>query len=119
MKSLSPIVKRVGIAALILGLSGCAATPSAEEHERHHPANSRTPSASSTQGGMVQGGMMQGGMMQGGNMNMMDMKSMCEMHSRMMNASPEERRKMMESQQGNMSPEMMQKNMDMMQEKCR
>lgn len=113
MKSLTSFSKRLGIAALVLGLSGCAATQNAQEHKQHHPANS--PAASSA----MQGSMMQGGMMQGGKMDMMDMKSMCEMHSKMMNKSPEERQKMMEAHHGNMSPEMMQKHMDMMKEKCR
>ena len=107
MKSPISLSKRIGIAAIVLGLSGCAATQSAPKHEGHHSSKS-----AATMGGM------QGGMMHGDKMGKMDMKSMCEMHSQMMKKSPEERQKMMEAHGGNMSLEMMKKHMDMMHEKC-
>ena len=109
MKSLPIFSKRIGIAALIFGLSGCAATQNTQEHQRHHPASSSEATSSA----------MQGGMMHGEKMGMMDMKSMCEMHSKMMNKSPEERQKIMEAHHGNMSPEMMRQHMNMMDENCR
>jgi hypothetical protein len=107
MKSLASLYKRIGIAAVVLGLSGCAATQSAAKHEGPHSSNSPT----------AMGGM-QGGMMHEDKMGKMDMKSMCEMHAQMMKKSPEERQKMMEAHGCNMSPEMMKKHMDMMHEKC-
>ncbi len=111
-------------------LTGCAAIK--EEHKQHHPAASATESP----GGMGRGGstgqmgMMGGagpdgqkGMMGGGasgQMGMMDKKSMCEMHDKMMTArTPAERTAMMDDRMKNMSPEARQKHMEMMKQQCK
>ena len=71
-------------------------------------------------GMMGQGGGQMGMMGQGGAAGQMDMKSMCEMHDRMMSArTPEERSAMMNERMKNMSPEMRQRYMEMMQQQCR
>jgi hypothetical protein len=92
-------------------LSGCAGLK--EQHEQHH-----TEAASAgSQGTMGRGGP-GGGQM--GMMGNMDMKSMCEMHDRMMNAkTPEERSAMMNEHMKNMPPEMRERQIEMMRQQCR
>lgn len=55
----------------------------------------------------------------GDKMGMMDMKTMCEMHAKMKDKSPEEKQAMMGEHMKMMSPEKMQEHMAMMQEKCK
>lgn len=99
-------------------LTGCAAMK--EEHEQHHPETA----AQDTSGRMGRGGsteqmgMMGGGA--GGQMGMMDKKSMCEMHEKMMTTkTPAERTAMMDEHMKNMSPEERQKHMEMMKQQCK
>jgi len=96
-------------AAILLAsaaLSGCAALR--EQHAQHHPEAASTGS----QGTMGRGGQM-------GMMGNMDMKSMCEMHDRMMSArTPEERSAMMNERMKNMSPEMRERQVEMMRQQC-
>lgn len=92
-------------------LTGCAA--SQEDHLQHHPG-----AASATSpGGMGRGGSPgQMGMMGGAN-GRMDMKSMCEMHNKMMSSkTPEQQRAMMDDHMKSMSPEMRQHHMEMMKQ---
>jgi hypothetical protein len=92
-------------------LTGCAAMQ--DEHLQHHPA-----AASATSpGGMGQGGPAgQMGMMSGAD-GQMDMKSMCEMHNKMMGSkTPEQQKAMMDDHMKSMSPEMKQHHMDMMKQ---
>ena len=101
------------IAVLIAAaaLSGCAVGQ--EEHLQHHPE-----AASATSpGGMGQGGTTgQMGMM-GNAGGQMDMKSMCEMHNKMMSSkTPAEQTAMMDDHMKSMSPEMRQHHMKMMQQ---
>jgi hypothetical protein len=97
----------------VAALNGCAAMQ--EKHEQHHPEAS----APGSPGGMGQGGTTgQMGMMAGAG-GQMDMKSMCEMHNRMMSSkTPAEQTAMMDDHMKSMSPEMRQKHMEMMQ-KCK
>ncbi|GGI16939.1 hypothetical protein [Oxalicibacterium faecigallinarum] len=108
MKFIPPVFKRIGVVVLVLGLAGCAAATDTQQHTDHHPgakAGSTSP---------------MGGMMDGCKMGAMDMKSVCEMHSKMMTEkTPQEHKAMMEAHHGKMSAEDMQKHMDMMKEKCR
>lgn len=56
----------------------------------------------------------------GEKMGMMDLKTMCEMHTKMMGAkTADERQAMMAGKSGTMSPEMMKKQMEMMDQKCK
>lgn len=99
----------------VVTLAGCASLQDAQ-HQQHHPQ------ASASQGpgtGTMGPGMMSSGP-SGNQMGTMDMKTMCEMHEKMMSAkTPEERAAMMNEQMKNMPPEMMQKHMQMMQEQCK
>ena len=131
MKSIFPspsVLVAVFVAAA--ALTGCAAIQ--EEHRQHHPESTATESSGSMgrsgsagPTGMVGGaspdgqkGMMGGGA--GGQMGMMDRKSMCEMHDKMMNAkTPAERTAMMDDRMKNMSPEERQKHMEMMKQQCK
>ena len=98
-------------AALVLAavtLTACVTDPAAQaRHQRHHP------DSAVTQGKM---GMGAGSMGKGMMMSDAEMKSMCEMHEKMMGAkTPEERRSMMTEHMKSMSPETMKKHMEMMQ----
>lgn len=56
----------------------------------------------------------------GGADGKMDMKSMCDMHAKMMNANTaDERSAMMDERMKNMSPDMRQRQRDMMQQHCK
>lgn len=52
-------------------------------------------------------------------MEMMDMKTMCDMHEKMKTKTPEEQKAMMDEHMKTMSPEKKQEHMTMMQEKCK
>lgn len=110
MKSVVLKAEMFAVALAIAALAGCA-TRQDVQHTQHHPntITSQAPTATSSGSGSADD-----------KMRMMDMKAMCGMHQKMMNArTPEERRAMMEESMKGMSPEMQQKHMDMMQEKCR
>jgi hypothetical protein len=93
--------------ATAMTIAGCA-TSQPPEHSLHHPGTTSPQTA----------GMMSPGE-SGEQMSMMDMKSMCEMHKKMMDAkTPEERKATMDDRMKSMSPEMMKKHMAMM-EKCK
>lgn len=91
-----------------MAMAGCATSPDAA-HGEHHPDSS----TAHTAGMMTQAS-------PGGQMAMMDMKhmkTMCEMHKKMMSTkTPEEQKAMMDERMKSMSPEMMKKHMAMMQE---
>lgn len=92
-------------ALALFSLAGCA-TPDSEQHKLHHPDSAGGPQAMMSSGA--------------GGMSMMDMKSMCEMHEKMMHAkSADERQAMMSERMKTMSPEMMKKQMDMMDQQCK
>lgn len=101
----------IAVFVAIAALNGCAALQ--DKHKQHHPEASSTRSV----GGMGQGGSTgQMGMMSGAG-GQMDMKSMCEMHNKMMSSkTPAERTAMMDDHMKNMSPEARQKHMEMMQQ---
>jgi hypothetical protein len=108
MKSIFPFAGPIVAVFVVLALTGCATVQDAQ-HQQHHPesATSQAPGAMSSGPSDMP-------------MGMMDMKAMCDMHEKMMNAkTPEERRAMMDERMKNMSPEMMQKHMEMMQEQCK
>lgn len=130
----------VAVLIAAAALTGCAT--SQEEHRQHHPeaAAAGSPAdmgrgGSTAQMGAMGGagpdgqrGMMGGGadgqkgMMGGGagQMGMMDKKSMCEMHDKMMSGkTPAERTAMMDDRMKNMSPEERQKHMEMMKQQCK
>ena len=95
-------------AIAIAALSGCATTQD-KEHDQHHPQTAVSQPATTMSSGAS-----------GDQTGMMDMKSMCDMHRKMMSAkTSEERQTMMDERMKNMSPEMRQKHMAMMQEKCK
>ena len=97
MNSTFPFTKPLAAVLVMLALTGCATGQDAQ-HRQHHP-QATTPQAPGT---MSSGS-------SGEQMGMMDMKSMCDMHQKMMSAkTPEERRAMMDERMKNMSPEMMQ-----------
>jgi hypothetical protein len=128
-------------------LVGCAATPqqsqeapsqggiTQQEHQAHHPQGATGQAAGVTgqgatvgQGGMMGGAGGQGGMMgqgAGGQMGMMgqggqmDMKSMCDLHEKMKNATPQQRSAMMDQYMKNMTPEMRQRHFQMMDQQCK
>lgn len=98
-------------AALVLAaitLTACVTDPAAQtRHRQHHP------DAAVTQGKM---GMGAGPMGKGMMMSDAEMKSICDMHEKMMGAkTPEERRSLMTEHMKTMSPETMKKHMEMMQ----
>lgn len=95
-------------------LAGCATGPAAQErHRQHHPDSAQS------QGRMGMG-MGAGSMGKGMMMSDAEMKSMCEMHEKMMDAkTPEERKSMMTEHMKKMSPEAMKKHMEMMQYEMR
>jgi hypothetical protein len=98
-------------------LSGCAGLR--EQHEQHHP-EAASAASQGTMGRGGPGGGQMGMMGSGEQMGGMDMKSMCEMHDRMMNAkTPEERNAMMNEHMKNMSPEMRERQIEMMRQQCR
>ena len=128
----------VAVLIAAAALAGCAAGQ--EERMQHRPeAASATSPGGMGQGGSTgqmgmmggagpdgQKGMMGGadgqkGMMgAGGQMGMMDKKSMCEMHDKMMSAkTPAERTAIMDDHMKNMSPEARQKHMEMMKQQCK
>ena len=93
----------LGGGVTLLALSGCA-TPGASQDSTMMSGGS--------------GGMMAGG--SDGKMSMMDMKSMCEMHNKMMSSkTAEERKTLMDTRMKDMSLEMREKHMAMMMEKCK
>lgn len=95
-------------------LAGCATDPAAQaRHRQHHP------DAAQSQGRMGMG-MGAGPMGRGMMMSDAEMKSMCEMHEKMMGTmTPEERKSMMTEHMKKMSPETMKKHMEMMQYEMR
>lgn len=100
-----------GIASIVVSLAACAATTEVEHRERH-------PESTAAQSPSVKGSDSPGANM--GMMGEMDMKSMCEMHQKMMEGkTPTERSAMMNEHMKSMSPEMKQQHLDMMREKCR
>ncbi len=93
------------LSVALFSLAGCA-TPDSDKHKLHHPDSASGPQATMSSGE--------------GGMSMMDMKSMCEMHEKMMHAkNADERRAMMSEGMKTMSPEMMKKHMDMMDQQCK
>jgi hypothetical protein len=107
MKPMSSLIAKLGLSALVIVLSGCAATQETQRRQGH---------AGSGQG--METGRTMGA--HGHRMENMDMQQMCEMHNKMMSEkSLEEKKAMMEAHQGKMSPEMMQRHMAMMDEKCK
>jgi hypothetical protein len=126
--NMKPIFRSAGSFVAILiaatALTGCAASQE-QDHVQHHPEGA----SATSPGGMGRGGSTgQKGMMGGadGQMGMMgrdrtgekmDMKSMCEMHNKMMSSkTPQERTAMMDDHMKSMSPEMRQQHMEMMQQ---
>lgn len=102
--SIRPLAAVFGMVAL----TSCAAVQD-DQYGQHHSESA----VSQPSGAMSSGS-------SGDQMGMMDMKTMCDMHQKMMSArTPEERSAMMNENMKNMSPEMMQKQMEMMQEKCK
>ena len=102
----------VAVLIAAAALSGCA-TNQQDEHAQHHPeaTSATSPGAMGRGGSTGQMGMM------GGAGSQMDMKSMCEMHNKMMSSkTPEERSAMMAEHMKSMSPEMRQRHMEMMQQ---
>ena len=120
MKTIFPLSRSLLTMSVLVSLAACASTqstPSEEEYKVHHPDTS---SSQAPGGGNQQSGQM--GMMSGSSDGMtssMDPKAMCDMHKKMMNASPSERQAMMNDWMKQMSPEMRERHMQMMQEQCK
>lgn len=101
-------VQFAAIVAAIL-IVGCTTTQDAEYGQRHSDNSTAQPMGMMGSGPGRQRGMT--------DMADMDMKSMCEMHSKMMSGkTPEEQKAMMDQRIKSMSPEMMKRHMAMMQE---
>jgi hypothetical protein len=102
-------------------LTGCA-TAQQEEHRHNHPeAASETSPKGTGRGGSSGGADGQMGMMgRAGADGQMDMKSMCDMHNKMMGSKTSaERSAMMDDHMKNMSPEMRQRHMEMIERQCK
>jgi hypothetical protein len=119
MKMTSTLALRT-VSVILAGLLAACATQSKgtageeADHEAHHPDKSTSvappPSMPARPG--------EGNQME--MMSSMDMKSMCDMHRKMMGSkSPAEREAVMEQRMSSMSPEMRRKHMEMMDAKCR
>lgn len=119
MKMTSTLALRT-VPVILAGLLAACATQSKStggddaEHKAHHPEKSTSvapsPSMPARPNESSQMGMM----------SSMDMKSMCDMHRKMMGSkSPAEREAMMEQRMPSMSPEMRRQHMEMMDAKCR
>ena len=107
MKSKFKFATLVAAIVAAMAMAGCATSQDAE-HSQHYPVTSTAQPA----------GMMSPSA-SGDQMAMMDMKTMCDMHKKMMSAkTPEEQKAMMDERMKSMSPEMMKKHMAMM-EKCK
>lgn len=106
MKSkISFAVKVTAVLATVI-LTACT-TDLAAKHRQHHPESN----ASQMSMGMGAGPMGKGMMMSDA-----DMKSMCDMHEKMMGAkTPAEQKAVMAEHMKTMSPEMMKRHMGMMQ----
>lgn len=110
MKSKFKLATWFAAIVVVTTMAGCATSQDAE-HGQHHPdiptaqpAAMMSPAASGDQVAM---------------MDMKDMKSMCDMHKKMMSAKTQEEQKtMMDERMKSMSPEMMKKHMAMI-EKCK
>lgn len=108
MKSTFPLPFSAAAVLAAVTLTGCA-TGATDQHRQHPPESA----ASASHGHMgMKGGHMGSGMM----MSEAEMKSMCDMHMKMMSAkTPEERKAMMDEHMKTMSPQMKQHHMEMMQ----
>jgi hypothetical protein len=98
-----------GVAAIssMVFLTACATGPAAQQ------GNSAGASTSETSGMMSSGD-------SSAQTGMMDMKSMCDMHDKMMSAKTyEERQAIMDERMKNMSPQMRQDQLQMMQNRCK
>lgn len=120
MRSASTLASRFASIMLAALLTACAmpnkgAPTDDADHKAHHPeaaASSAPPSPAQRPGPTGVGQM--------GMMDSMDMKTMCDMHKKMMSSkTPAEREAMMDRNMKSMSPEMRQKHMEMMEAKCR
>jgi hypothetical protein len=107
MKSTIWSTSGVALISSLAFLTACATGP------RTSQGNSAGSSTSQASGMMSSGD-------SSGQMGMMDMKSMCDMHDKMMSAKTyEERQAIMDERMKNMSPQMRQDQLQMMQNKCR
>ncbi|MEC4718096.1 hypothetical protein RY831_02960 [Noviherbaspirillum sp. CPCC 100848] len=105
MKSTIHLTAAFPAVLVILALTGCASRQDAQNRQHQADAATSTPTGAS------------GGGSTGNQMSMMDMKTMCDKHNKMMSAKTPEEKKSMGTHMETMSPEMRQKHMTMM-EKC-
>lgn len=105
MKTFIPFTASFPAILLGLALTGCASSQDTQHKE--HQATAETSTASGSYGGGATGD----------EMSMMDMKTMCDKHNKMMSGKTPEEKKSMDAHMEKMSPEKRQKHMAMM-EKC-
>jgi len=117
---------RVVLAALLVALAGCGTGQGGMQQRDTRSGMEGSMGGGGMTRGSQSGGMMhgsEGGSMmhrsEGGSMEMMDMKSMCEMHAAMAGKSKEEKQAMMLDQAGPMSAQAMQEHMKMMESHCK
>jgi hypothetical protein len=106
MKLTSPFSRLITSILLAVALTGCASNQGAQH--KGHTSDAATSKAPESMGGVPAGNQL----------SMMDMKTMCDRHTRMMSGkTPDEKKMMLDQHMKAMSPEMRQKHMAMM-EKC-